>query len=235
MIDAQGIATLDRRIRFGSILLLFFAGTGLSVLTLILCAAFEASENARALVALAVTDLSWICGYQLLAYGRDWVSLKARFSAVRTRILLACGGGAVASILVLLAVGKFLTWRGIELPPLPAPDVFLGGPGWLPATFLFVVIIAPAAEELMLRGLLLDWLRQKIPVWAAIIISAIVFGLLHGIALHSGASGWLQLGYRTALGILMAYLAVRYQSLRPSYVLHASNNCCAFIASVLFP
>lgn len=161
MIDAQGIATLDRRIRFGSILLLFFAGTGLSVLTLILCAAFEASENARALVALAVTDLSWICGYQLLAYGRDWVSLKARFSAVRTRILLACGGGAVASILVLLAVGKFLTWRGIELPPLPAPDVFLGGPGWLPATFLFVVIIAPAAEELMLRGLLLDWLRQK--------------------------------------------------------------------------
>jgi membrane protease YdiL (CAAX protease family) len=86
----------------------------------------------------------------------------------------------------------------------------------------------------MVRGLLLDWLRQKMPVWPAIIISAIVFGLLRGIALHSGASGWLQFGYKTTGGVLMAYLAVRYQSLRPSYVLHATNNCCAVIASAFF-
>ena len=76
-----------------------------------------------------------------------------------------------------------------------------------------------------------DHRSQKMPVGPAILTSALVFGLLHGIALHSGASGWLQLGYRIGLGILGAYLAVRYRSLRPSFVLHATNNCVVVIAS----
>ena len=107
----------------------------------------------------------------------------------------------------------------------------MGGQGWLPAVFLVVVIIGPAAEELMVRGLLLDWLRQKMAVWPAILVSALVFGLLHGIALHAGPSGWLQFGYRILLGILTAYLTARYQSLRPSFVFHATNNCFVVIAS----
>jgi membrane protease YdiL (CAAX protease family) len=32
---------------------------------------------------------------------------------------------------------------------------------------LIVVILAPFAEELMFRGLLLDWLKQKLTVWQA--------------------------------------------------------------------
>jgi membrane protease YdiL (CAAX protease family) len=231
MIDAQGIAAINPRIRFGSILLLFFAGSALSVFALILCAAYDVPANAGSLVAIAVADSSWIGGYQLLAYDRDWVSLRDRFATVRSSILWACAAGGIALILVLAAISKFLTWAGIELPPLPAPDFGTGDPRWLPAVFLVIVIIAPVAEELMVRGLLLDWLRQKMPVWPAILTSALVFGLLHGIALHSGASGWLQLGYRIGLGILGAYLAVRYQSLRPSFVLHATNNCVAVIAS----
>jgi len=83
----------------------------------------------------------------------------------------------------------------------------------------------------MTRGLLLDWLRQKLPVWPAILISAVIFGLLHGVALHDGATGWLQLGYRIGFGILTAWLALRYQSLRPSFVFHATHNCFIVIAA----
>jgi membrane protease YdiL (CAAX protease family) len=234
MIDAQGIAALDLRIRFGSILLLFLAGVGISVLAMILSAAFEAPAFARGLVAIAAQDLSWIWGYHLLANHRDWVSIRARFSTVRSGILWACAAGAIATILILMAADKILTWFGIELPPLPAPNFLLGGPGWLPATFLMVAIIGPAAEELLVRGLLLDWLRQKMSVWPAIFVSAVIFGLFHGVALHSGASGWLQLGARTALGVVCAYLAVRYRSLLPSLVLHASFNGLIVVASA-FP
>jgi membrane protease YdiL (CAAX protease family) len=231
MLDAQGIAALDPRIRFGSILLLFFAGLGVSVLAVMLCAAYDAPAFARSLVAVAVADLCWIWGYQLLSEGRGWVSLRDRFSKVRSRVLWACAAGAIAPILLFLATIKILMWSGIDLPPLPASNLLTGGLHWLPVMFLVIVISGPAAEELMVRGLLLDWLRQKMPVWPAILTSALVFGLLHGIALQSGASGWLQLGYRVGLGILGAYLAVRYRSLRPSFVLHATNNCVVVIAS----
>jgi membrane protease YdiL (CAAX protease family) len=231
MSDAQGIAALEPRIRFGSILLLFFVGLGVAIFAVALSAAFEAPAFARGLLALAVGDLCWIWGYQLLSEDRGWVSLRGRFSKVRSRVLWACVAGAIAPMLLFVATIKILMWSGIELPPLPASDLLMGGLHWLPVVFLVIVIIGPAAEELMVRGLLLDWLRQKMPVWPAILTSALVFGLLHGIALHSGASGWLQLGYRSGLGILGAYLAVRYQSLRPSFVLHATNNCVVVIAS----
>jgi membrane protease YdiL (CAAX protease family) len=231
MLDAQGIAALGPRIRFGSILLLFLTGLAVSTFAAILCAAHHAPAFALSLVAVAVADLCWIWGYQLLSEDRDWVSLRGRFSKVRSRVLWACVAGAIAPILLFVATIKILMWSGIELPPLLAADLLTGGPHWLPVVFLVVVIIGPAAEELMVRGLLLDWLRQKMPVWPAILISALVFGLLHGIAFHSGASGWLQLGYRIGLGILGAYLAVRYHSLRPSFVLHATNNCVVVIAS----
>jgi membrane protease YdiL (CAAX protease family) len=231
MIDAQGIAALDRRIRFGSILLLLFVGLGISVLAMILSAAFGAPEFARGLVAIAAQDLGWIWGYQLLAYDRNWVSLRARFSTVRSGILWASAAAAIALILILLAADQILTWSGLELPPLPASDFLLGGQHWLPAAFLMVAIIGPAAEELTIRGLLLDWLRQKMPVWPAILVSALAFGLFHGVALHSGASGWLQLGARTALGVVCAYFAVRYRSLLPSFVLHATFNGLIVVAS----
>jgi membrane protease YdiL (CAAX protease family) len=234
MIDAQGIAALDRRIRFGSILLLFFAGVGISFLAMILCVAFDVPRPARGLVAIAAQGLSWIWGYQLLAYDRNWLSLRDRFSTVQTGALWACAAGAIALILFFLATDKILAWTGIKLPPLPAPEFLLGGPRWLPATILMVAIIGPAAEELTIRGLLLDWLRQKMAVWPAILMSALIFGLLHGVALHSGASGLLQLGFRIALGIVFAYLAVRYRSLLPSFALHATFNGLAVVAAAFF-
>jgi membrane protease YdiL (CAAX protease family) len=230
MIDAKGIAARNVRIRFRSILLLFFAGLAVSFLAVAVCAAYHVPQFSS-LASVAAGDLTWILGYQILAEDRDWVSLRARFSVVRSSILWACAALAVTPTLVLIAIVKVLTWTGVDLPPLPAPDFLLGKPGWLPATFLIIVFIAPAAEELMIRGLLLDWLRQMMAVWPAILISALVFGLLHGIALQSGVTGWLQFGIRTAFGILAAHLAVRYRSLRPSFVLHAANNCFVLVAS----
>jgi membrane protease YdiL (CAAX protease family) len=231
MIDAHGLAAWHPRIRFGSILLLFVGGLAVSLIAGLTCVAYKAPAFASSLIAVSVQDLYWICGYWLLSHDRDWVSLRTRCSPVQSRILWASAALAVAQILVFTAIAKVLIWAGVELPELPAPDFLAGGLRWLPAAFLVIAIIGPAAEELMFRGLLLDWLRQKMSTWPAILVSALIFALIHGIALHGGATGWLQLGFRIALGTSCAYLAVRYCSLRPSFVLHAVNNCCVVFAS----
>ena len=147
MLDAQGIAALDPRIRFGSILLLFFAGLAVSVLAVIMCAAYGVPAFARSLAALAVADLCWIWGYQLLSEDRSWVSLRGRFSKVRSRILWACVAGAIAPIALFVATIKILMWSGIDLPPLPAPEFLTGGLHWLPVVFLVVVIVATASPS----------------------------------------------------------------------------------------
>jgi membrane-anchored glycerophosphoryl diester phosphodiesterase (GDPDase) len=123
MIDAKGIAALDLRIRFGSILLLFLAGVAVSLFALVLCIAYDASPSARSLVAIAVADLTWIWSYQLMAED-----------------------------LVLFAIAKLLMWAGIELSSLPGTDFETGNQSWLPAVFLVIVIIAPQPRNSWFGG-----------------------------------------------------------------------------------
>ena len=46
-------------------------------------------------------------------------------------------------------------------------------------TILLVVGLAPVAEELLFRGVLLPWLIDKIGEWAGIIVTGVLFGMLH--------------------------------------------------------
>lgn len=46
-------------------------------------------------------------------------------------------------------------------------------------TILLVVGLAPVAEELLFRGSLLPWLIEKMGEWAGIIVTGLLFGLLH--------------------------------------------------------
>lgn len=45
--------------------------------------------------------------------------------------------------------------------------------------FLTLVIIAPIAEELLLRGYLFGKLLKYIPVWIAVLVVSVIFGVLH--------------------------------------------------------
>jgi membrane protease YdiL (CAAX protease family) len=47
-----------------------------------------------------------------------------------------------------------------------------------------VVLLAPVAEELLFRGLLLRGLLIRFPAWAALLVSAVMFGALHGHLVH---------------------------------------------------
>lgn len=46
--------------------------------------------------------------------------------------------------------------------------------------FLALVVIAPAAEEMLFRGYLYGKLRNTVPVWVAVLIVSVVFAAIHG-------------------------------------------------------
>ena len=175
----------------------------------------------------------WIVGrYRHVAHLRSWKSLGTQFAPVPGKALLLSMSLAVALILLLSCVSKGLEWAGMAISKPPRDAMMSGSVAELPITVLLSVLLAPMAEELIFRGLLLDWLRRKIPAWAAAVFLSIFFALLHDNHFKSGATGWMMFCSRFLLGAAASHLVLRFRSLRPSLVLHATNNAFAVIASV---
>lgn len=176
---------------------------------------------------------SWLVGYQRLADKRGWDDLQARFFWIRPKILLAAAASAIGLTLFVSAVGNLLRWLGIDVVPLPSTEILPRNASQLMFALVLIAIIGPLAEELIFRGLLLDWLKQKINTWAAVLILSVLFALLHNNGFRLGAIGALAFGARMTLGLVSSMFALRYRSLRPSFVMHATFNGVACVLSVL--
>ena len=71
----------------------------------------------------------------------------------------------------------FVNWNaeqeiGYDLSNLIGTDLLI--------VFATLVIIAPIAEELIFRGWLYGKLKQRVPVWLAVILASALFGIMHG-------------------------------------------------------
>ncbi len=79
---------------------------------------------------------------------------------------------------------------------------------------VYSVVVAPVVEELVYRGALLRAL-ERYGRWFAIVISALIFGLMHGNAV--------QFPVAFVIGLAFGYLSLKY-SLKLTIVLHVLNN-----------
>jgi membrane protease YdiL (CAAX protease family) len=86
--------------------------------------------------------------------------------------------------------------------------------------FIMLVIIAPIAEEILFRGYLLGKLRKYAPLWVAIIVTSLVFAVVH-FAWNVGLDVF-------ALSIALCLLRVVTGSLWASILLHMMKNSVAF-------
>ena len=77
-------------------------------------------------------------------------------------------------------------------------------------------IIVPAMEELLYRGLLYRRIRRFVSVKGAVLITAIVFGVLHG--------NLVQFVFATGLGILLAIAFERYGRVEMAIQMHVAIN-----------
>lgn len=208
-------------------------GTVLGVVPLAVAQSFTDSKFVAGMLGGTVLYGSWLIGYQWLAKARGWDSLQRRFSRTRPKVLLAAAASGIGLVVLLSAVGSLLRWFGIDVVPLPSLDILPHKLSQLVFALILIAFMVPLAEELIFRGLLLDWLKQKINVWAAALILSVIFALLHENDFKLGAIGAMAFGVRMALGLASSVFATRYRSLRASFVMHAALNGFACVASVL--
>jgi exosortase E/protease (VPEID-CTERM system) len=126
----------------------------------------------------------------------------------------------------------FLVWIGLDrwsgapaihqMPPALAAAPAGLRMGWITLRTVAAVITVPIAEELAFRGFLLRRLRaadfetvawRTVP-WTALVVSSLLFGLMHG-------QRWLA---GTAAGLLFGWLAIRRERIGEAVAAHAATN-----------
>ncbi|HEX4302408.1 MAG TPA: CPBP family intramembrane glutamic endopeptidase [Rhizomicrobium sp.] len=93
---------------------------------------------------------------------------------------------------------------------------------------------SPATQARMFKAFM--WLHKNGAAWFAILISALVFALVHGhLFIHPGVQGWLYTFELFLAGVVLALWVVRTGSLRASFATHAAYNATAILMTVLLP
>lgn len=126
---------------------------------------------------------------------------------------------AIAVSVATLAAAFAMDFLNIVMPPMPEKleammSSMMEGPFWV--TILAVSVFAPFFEEWLCRGMILRGLLQRMkPAWA-IVISALVFALIH-------LNPW-QAIPAFVFGVIFGYVYYRTGSLKLTMLMHCVNN-----------
>ncbi len=142
-------------------------------------------------------------------------------------ILISFGLGLLAffvNIAISTLFNGILSFFGYSQPVSVSTGYESMFPNW--ATFLIqlttVAILPAICEEFLHRGVLLNGLKE-IGIKKAILISSLMFGLLH--------FNINQFFYATILGMLMALVSVVSKSIYPAMIIHFTNNAISVYLS----
>lgn len=126
------------------------------------------------------------------------------------------------SVSLSLAFERSATGREVDLSPprevfdtVPIDEFLL--------VFVGVAVIVPIAEELFFRGMLYRWLRTRLNLGFALVISSAIFG-----AVHFSPISFISL---SAVGALCALMFEYSRSIWPAVAVHAANNGIIVIVS----
>jgi len=144
-------------------------------------------------------------------------------AALTVGLLVGVEVVAIAYGLIAQAVG----WRQSLTLSADVATVFGGGGVGLVLSVLLVALVAPIAEELAFRGVILPAIGARWGQWPAILLSAALFAAYH-------VSLWLFFPM-LVLGAALGWLAVARRSLWPAIALHVMYNSLAVAAAFLVP
>ncbi|HVY96293.1 MAG TPA: CPBP family intramembrane glutamic endopeptidase [Solirubrobacterales bacterium] len=105
----------------------------------------------------------------------------------------------------------------------PKQEDIAKGFGAIPVQVLLIVILAPVSEEVCFRGMLFGGLRERLPRFAAALLSGLIFGGLHAF------TGITAVPPLIVFGLVLALLYERTGSIVPGILLHVLNNCVALL------
>ena len=133
--------------------------------------------------------------------------------------MMLCG------VVVLLASGVVIEPLLELFPSAPyeAVQQTIGMGGW---AIMSTVVAAPILEEVLFRGVIFESCRERLGKGGAVLLSALLFGLIHGIPV--------QIVNAFVVGLILGYIYLRTRSLMSVIVLHAINNGLAYISMAFF-
>ncbi|MCA8976527.1 MAG: CPBP family intramembrane metalloprotease [Planctomycetes bacterium] len=185
-------------------------------------------------VAFAVGVLGYTFGIEI---GAVLLVVMALVWPPRGRWLpLPCGRvlgayGPFAVVWLLFTIGYLQVMHAVDATVLPQPALArlaaegMAMPGATALVFA-IVVLGPVAEEILFRGYLFAALEQRLSGVATQLVTAALFGLVHGpdYALPIGV-----------LALLFGWLRARYGSLLPSILAHAVHNGLTVAITLLWP
>lgn len=96
---------------------------------------------------------------------------------------------------------------------------------------LFLLPFQTSFEEILFRGYLMQWAALLLKYrWAAVLVTGILFGLLHSANPETGLGFWVVMPQYIFMGILLGYLAVKDDGLELALGLHIANNIIAAVS-----
>lgn len=92
-------------------------------------------------------------------------------------------------------------------------------------SLMYTVLVAPVTEEMIFRGVTLRILEGAFPFWAANILQALYFGVIHG--------NMVQGGYAFLAGMVLGYLVKRNGTLAAGILCHFGVNLSGVLLGLL--
>jgi Predicted metal-dependent membrane protease len=154
--------------------------------------------------------------------GARWAEVSPRWMATKQWFVL------VWAVIAALGMIIPMTWLQENMPELPnwiedQQEMLLGN-YW---GYLAIGLLAPLAEEIVFRGAILRSLLTTAKPMAAIIISALLFALVH--------MNPAQMPYAFIAGLLLGWMYWRTGSILPGMAYHWANNSVAYILYHAYP
>lgn len=154
------------------------------------------------------------------------INLRPKISWKTTLICLAIAIVALFGIQYFISCMDFVLVNiGYKLDLLGLP---LDNVGWLVVNVLLVALLPAIFEEIIFRGIILQGLRKTLSDSMAIVLSALMFAIMH--------TSLQQFIYPFLLGLILAWVATRTGSTFASMIIHFTNNflvvLIAFIQNV---
>ncbi|MGX4592816.1 CPBP family intramembrane glutamic endopeptidase [Leuconostoc sp. JNUCC 76] len=97
------------------------------------------------------------------------------------------------------------------------------------AMVIYAMFLAPVVEELVFRGLILNYFFRKSWWWANIILSGVVFALPHMDTIPTNLADTLSYGIYASMGMVLAYVYKKTGNLKNSITVHMLNNVITMI------
>jgi membrane protease YdiL (CAAX protease family) len=133
---------------------------------------------------------------------------------------VSCIGVGIISSVIYLIYSSIAKYYGITIPQ---PDFsFPSQNEYLILFLMYVCLIGPVLEEIIFRGFILKSM-QKYGNLTAILVSSILFSMFH--------LNLVQFINPVLVGILLAFIAIKSNSIFPSMIAHIFNNTMAFAAT----